>query len=230
MSPDDHPLLARHRSVDKALMVVFTSEKGLCGGFNSGVNRKAMDWMSRNSNKYKRVQMSFCGRKGFLFFKNRFEVASHYEDYALKPKFADALRIGNDLQKAFLSGQFDEIYVAYNALQGTLSYKPEVKKLLPLDTDVLPASPEAGKGMWIMEPSRRKLLLSAIPRVVNLKIYSIMVETAAGEHGARMAAMDNATRNADDLIENITLFRNRARQAKITKELTEIVGGAEALK
>ena len=231
VSTDDHPFLSPKKTPKKALVIVFTSDKGLCGGFNSNLNRKTSEWLLNNSSRLKQIEMSFSGRRGWVFFKNKFTVNKYYEGVALKPQFADALRIGNDLQTAFLEGEFDEIHVAYNQFAGVLSHKPVVEKLIPMDVSLLGSSAkQTEKGMWIFQPARQELLLSSIPRLINLKIYSILVGTSAGEHGARMTAMDNATRNADDLIEHFTLLRNRARQSKITKELSEIVGGAEALK
>ncbi|MDD4870424.1 MAG: ATP synthase F1 subunit gamma [Kiritimatiellae bacterium] len=231
INPEDHPLLNPKRTVSKALIIVFTSDKGLCGGFNSNLNRKTTEWLSQNSGRFTQIEMSFSGRRGFLFFKNRFTVRKYYEGIATKPQFADAYRIGNDLQTVFLNGQFDEIYVAYNQFTGVLSHKPVVEKLMPAANTLFPSSSkQPEEGIWIYEPARYELLLTTIPKLINLKIYSILIGTSAGEQGARMTAMDNATKNADELIEHFTLLRNRARQSKITKELTEIVGGAEALK
>jgi F-type H+-transporting ATPase subunit gamma len=231
VSIEDHPMLNPKRTISKALIVVFTSDKGLCGGFNSNLNRKTVEWLSQNASRFTHIEMSFSGRRGFLFFKNRFTVRKHYEGVATKPQFADAHRIGSDLQTAFLSGQFDEIYVAYNQFAGALTHKPVVEKLMPMDTTLFTASSkQPEQGMWIYEPARHELLLTTIPKLINLKIYSILIGSLAGEQGARMTAMDNATRNADELIDHFTLLRNRARQSKITKELSEIVGGAEALK
>jgi len=231
VSAQDHPLLNPKSSPQKALVVVFASDKGLCGGFNSNLNRKTTEWLTQNAERFKHVEMSFSGRRGFTFFKNRYTVKKHYEGVATKPHFTDAATIGRDIQTAFFAGQCDEVYVAYNQYCGVLSFKPVIEKLIPMDAAFFHANPEkTEQGMWIYEPARHELLMTTIPRLINLKIYSILVGTSAGEHGARMSAMDNATRNADDLIEHFTLLRNRARQSKITTELGEIVGGAEALK
>lgn len=231
ISAEDHPLLCPKRTVAKALVMVFTSDKGLCGGFNSNLNRKTAEWLSVNADRFNQVELSFSGRRGFNFFKNKTTVLNHYEGVASKPQLADAHRIGNDLQKAFQEGGFDEIYVAYNKFIGALSHTPVIERLIPMDSSILPvAGKQPEQGMWIYEPARQELLLTMIPRLINLKIFAILIGTSAGEHGARMTAMDNATRNAGDLIDQFTLLRNRARQSKITKELGEIVGGAEALK
>jgi len=231
ISAQDHPLLSPKQKVKRALLVEFTSDKGLCGGFNSNLNRKAAEWLHNNSSHYTHVEMSFSGRRGWLFFKNKANVRNYYEGAAAKPRFEDAHRIGMDIQDAFIAGAIDEVYVAYNQPGGALSYKAVVEKLLPMDVSIFRSNPvQSEKGLWIYEPTRHKLLLTTLPRLINLKIFSILVGTSAGEQGARMTAMDNATRNADDMIEHFTLLRNRARQSKITKELTEIVGGAEALK
>jgi F-type H+-transporting ATPase subunit gamma len=228
--PGSHPLLRAHRQVRNILVVVFTSDRGLCGGFNNNLIRKAASWC-RQAAPTRHVEVSCSGRRGFAFFRNRADIRRYYEEAAARPVFAHARQIGADVQTAFLTGGADEVHLAYNAFKGVMSQTPVIERLLPLDPAALPAgTAPSDPERWLYEPVRPALLQALLPRLVNLRIFLAMLNTAAGEHGARMTAMDHATTNADSLIERLTLLRNRARQAHITTELIEIVAGAEALK
>lgn len=229
----ENPLLKARRRTGLALILVFASDRGLCGGFNHNLNRTVARWIERQSADGRSVEVSCSGRRGFSFFRNRATVRKHYEDAASHPAFEHAARMGRDLQATFLHGAADEVYLAYNAPSGLASYTPTIEKLLPLDPANLAALVRAkggGSGDWLFEPNPADLLDAMLPKMVNLKVYSVLLSSAAGEHGARMRAMDQATKNADSIIARLTLQRNRARQAQITTELTEIVAGAEALK
>ena len=227
----DHALLLPRRPVRSVLVVVFTSDRGLCGGFNNVLLRATQVWIEKQTAEGRRVDVNCSGRRGNAIFRSRREVNRYYEDTAAKPEFGHALRIGREVQGAFLSGRIDEVYLAYNRSVNALTQIPTIEPLLPLNPDDLTrALPAAKGGDWIFDPDRGELLASLLPRVANLKIYAALQSTAAGEHSARMRAMDQATTNAENLIQSLTLQRNRARQAEITTELTEIVAGAEALK
>lgn len=226
----EHSLLAPRRDVKSVLVTVFTSDRGLCGGFNHALLRTAHAWVEEQRKQGRRVDVNCCGRRGYAFFRYRGEVNRFYEDAAAKPQFGHALQIGNELQAAFTSGRIDEVYLAYNVSRNALSQVPVVEKLLPLNAAELRRTVSAAHGDCLLEPGRAALLESLLPRVVNLKVYAALLSNAAGEHSARMRAMDQATTNAENLIESLTLQRNRARQAEITTELTEIVAGAEALR
>ena len=227
----DHALLLPRRSVKSVLVVVFTSDRGLCGGFNNVLLRTTQAWIEKQIAAGRRVDVNCSGRRGNSFFRSRRDVNRYYEDTAARPEFAHALRIGREVQGAFLSGRIDEVYLAYNRSINALTQTPTIESLLPLNpADLTRALPAAKAGDCIFDPDRAELLASLLPRVANLKIYAALQSTAAGEHSARMRAMDQATTNAENLILSLTLPRNRARQAQITTELTEIVAGAEALK
>lgn len=226
----EHALLAPRRQVRSVLVAVFTSDRGLCGGFNHALVRMANAWVAKQREAGRSVDINCCGRRGYTFFKNRATVNRFYEDAAAKPQFGHALQIGGELQAAFTSGRIDEVYLAYNVSRNALSQVPVVERLLPLDAAELRRHAGKSSGDVLLEPDRASLLGSLLPRVVNLKVYAALLSSAAGEHSARMRAMDQATTNAESLIGSLTLQRNRARQAQITTELTEIVAGAEALK
>lgn len=226
----EHPLLAARPMPRSALILVITADKGLCGAFNHNANRHVAMWIRENSAQYAKIGLSFCGKKGFQFFRRNSGVCSHYENVINKPQFADAKRIGDDLGRAFLDGHYDEVYLAYNQFFSPLSQKTVFEKILPIDPDILLKGDVQHNGWYLFEPASSELLAFLIPHFLYFRVYFALLENSAGEHGARMSAMDNATKNASDLIERYTLRRNRARQAQITTELTEIVAGAEALK
>ena len=231
-TPDfSHALLTPRRAVRSVLAIVFTSDRGLCGGFNHGLLRVAQAWMAERRAAGGRVEVNCCGRRGYAFFRSRGEVNRFYEEAAARPDFSQALRIGREAQAAFAGGRIDEVYLAYNQVPNALTQTPTIQRLLPLNpADLKSAVADMPAGDWIFEPGPAALLASLLPRLIHLKIYAALQSSATGEHGARMRAMDQATTNADNLIESLTLQRNRARQAQITTELTEIVAGAEALR
>jgi len=238
--PTNHPLLKTKRVVTRTLIVVFTSDKGLCGGFNNNLIRKTRHWITENSYKYTTIDMSFCGRRGWMSFRRTAEVNTYYENITIKPDFTEALELAKDITDSFLKDQYEEIYLAYNRFDGPLSQTPVIEKILPLDPSVFTKADPAHeitpkkKGPksqdYTYEPEEKEIFAFLMPKFLNFKIFYTLLENAAGEHGARMSAMDKAAQNTVDLIERYTLLRNRARQAAITTELTEIISGAEALK
>ncbi len=226
-----HPLLNEHKTLQKALLVVFTSDRGLCGSFNHNAIGGAESWLMDNQKKFKKIDMAFCGRYGFSHFQNAMNVKKYYEGVTAVPQFTNARKIGDDFCNWFLANEYDEVYLTFNQFFNPLSQKTIVEKVLPIDAAALLHQEKIErKSDYLFEPPAPDLLKFLIPHFVYFKIYFTLLENAAGEHGARMTAMDNATRNASDLIDRYTLLRNRARQAEITVELTEIVAGAEAIK
>lgn len=225
-----HPLMTKSKEVSKVLILIITSDKGLCGAFNNNANKRVAAWVEENKKKVKQIDLSFCGKRGFMSFRKRSHVKTHYEGVTNKPKFDDAIKIGNDLMNDYNAKQYDEVYVVYNQFLSPISQKTVFEKILPLDPSALLASEGAKHANYLFEPQRPELVSFLIPKFLYFKIYFALLENSAGEHGARMSAMDNATKNASDLIDRNTLLRNRARQAQITTELTEIVAGAEAQK
>ncbi|MFA5060062.1 MAG: ATP synthase F1 subunit gamma [Candidatus Omnitrophota bacterium] len=226
---DIHPLLKRRPENHKALILIITSDRGLCGAFNNNANRMVNQWIIENHNDYPRIDVSCCGKRGYLYFRKRIPIQAYYEKVTINPKFSDAVRIGEDLSRLFISGEYDEIYLTYNQFFSPLSQKTIFEKILPIDPKALIAEREAQKTDYIFEPAVPEMLSFLVPHFLYFTIYFALLENSAGEHGARMSAMDNATNNAGDLIDRYTLLRNRARQAAITTELTEIISGAQAL-
>jgi F-type H+-transporting ATPase subunit gamma len=227
----EHPLLTPRPNAKTVLVLVVTADRGLCGGFNSAVLKAVMEWSRGQEARGRRVLMSCCGRRGYSYLKGRTEIERYYEDVVARPSFEQASRIGHEVQGAFLGKRIDEVYVAWNAASGLVGYEPKIERLAPLPP--VPAAPSDAApdgGSWLLEPEKGHLLEVVLPWLLNLTVYASLLSSASGEHGARMRAMDQASTNADNLIRQITLRRNRARQAAITTELTEIVAGAEALR
>jgi len=227
-----HPLLMPREKVSRVLLLVFSSDKGLCGGFNNNLIKSVSSKQRELEADGKGVSMAFCGRRGYLYFSERAELFKNYEDVTAKPHSRDAAEISEEMIEAFISGQFDEVHMVYNHFVSPLSQTPRIDQLLPLPMDTLEdhdAVETIKEDDFISEPALPELLTTLVPMLVVFKLFYALLENAAGEHGARMTAMDNATTNASKMIDEYTLLRNRARQAAITTELIEIISGAEAL-
>jgi F-type H+-transporting ATPase subunit gamma len=175
-----------------------------------------------------------------MSFRRTAKINKFYENITMKPDFDDALTLAEDIAASFIKAEYDEIYLAYNRFDGPLTQTPVIEKILPLDAsaftksdtapEITPQKAAPKSQDYSYEPEEKEILYFMIPKFLNFKIFFTLLENAAGEHGARMAAMDKATQNTADLIDRYTLLRNRARQAAITTELIEIISGAEALK
>jgi len=224
-----HPLLQPRPHPKRAELLVITSDKGLCGGFNNNLVRFVGRWLAMPAQKTREVSLRFAGRRGHIYFRSRATVKKHYEGMTDKPSEAGAIRIARDLIASFESGEADELYIAFNKFINPLSQKCVIKKILPIESHELPPRGHALHDNFLLEPGEGELLAMLLPYTIVVEVYDALIENAAGENGARMTAMDSATSNADKLITLYTLLRNRARQAAITKELIEIISGAEAL-
>ena len=229
-----HPLLTPRPNAKKVLLLVFSSDKGLCGGFNNNLIKFAGRQAEALEAQGKEVSMAFCGRRGHLYFSTRATVFKNYPGVTAAPNSRDASEIADEMVAAFESGEFDEVHTVYNHFVSPLAQEPQLDQLVPLPLGTLAErdgddAPASAGDEFITEPALSELLNNLIPRLVVFKLFFSLLENAAGEHGARMTAMDNATTNAGNLIDEYTLLRNRARQAAITTELIEIISGAEAL-
>lgn len=227
-------LLAGTGSDQTHLLVVATSERGLCGGFNTNISKLARETITRLQADGKTVKVITIGSKGRVVLQREFAdvLIDHIDLREVREIDASiALKIGRDLTARFEAGEFDVCTLIYAEFKNVLSQKPVAQQLIPAEA----TGGEAGEvidlkgASYIYEPSEEAILETLLPRYVNTQILSALLENAAGEQGARMTAMDNATRNAGDMVDKLTLQYNRARQAQITKELIEIISGAEAL-
>lgn len=228
-----HPLLQKREGKQVEVLVV-TSDRGLCGGFNGNIVRKSSEFVRQCEAQGLQVNLSLVGRKGRDYFRRRaWPIRQEWTGIFDKLSFEHALDIGADLTDHFVKGTYDELYVVYNEFKSAIQQRVIVEKLFPIDAqEEFGAHTSAGLsgGSYLYEPDEAALLSALIPKHFQVQTYRILLESAAAEHGARMAAMDGATRNAGQLIKKVTLYYNKTRQAAITKELMDIVGGAEALK
>ena len=214
------------------LLLVISANRGLCGGFNNNVVRAVEDWMSARRGQWRNIRASFVGRKAHTALRHRIEVRRFHDDLAPRPEFSDALRIGLELCALFQAGMYAEIHVVYTRFRSAMTHEPIVERLLPANPALLGGvGPGAGgRRTPVLEPDPQTLAERLIAKAIYLTIYRAMCHSHASECGARMVAMDGATSNIDKLNTRYTLLRNTARQAAITRELVEIVAGAEALK
>jgi F-type H+-transporting ATPase subunit gamma len=223
-----HPLLAA-RDARIAEVVLITSDRGLAGGFNTNVLRRAQRFLNEEGEAYERVLVSTVGRKARDFLRARkIEIRKDYIGVHAALSFAKAQEIAEELSQRFLAGEVDAVFLAYNEFRSAISQVVTVRQLLPIVTSQVAGAAAAFDFKY--EPERDALLAELLPRQIAVQVYRALVESAASEHGARMTAMESATKNAEEMIASLTLQYNRARQAYVTKELMEIVSGAEALK
>jgi F-type H+-transporting ATPase subunit gamma len=233
-SPDAHPLLYR-REPKRVEVVVFTSDRGLCGAFNMNLIQRAEKFLEEEKTRTEELALSFIGRKGRDYFRKRnVKMRREYVNLFGKVDFPLAARIGEDLVQSYIAEQVDAIYLLYSEFRSAIQQRIVLEKILPVTPKKAAEGEEAPKGPtaveYIYEPSEVEILGKILPMYVEVQIYRALLESVASEFGARMTAMENATNNARDMIEKLTLVYNKARQASITKELIEIVSGAEALK
>jgi F-type H+-transporting ATPase subunit gamma len=234
-----HPLL-QPREAKKVELVVLTSDRGLAGGFNSNVIRRASRYLFENKGRYERVQLSTIGRKGNDFFKKQPGVNLR-RDYAgtySRVSYREAANLAQELSQSVLKGEVDAVFLVYNEFVSAISQRVTLTQMLPLQSLAAPEPAKDEKAVaaaaalvdFKYEPDRQGVLDRLVPQALAIKLYRALLESVASEHGARMSAMENATSNASDMIGKLTLLYNRTRQAVITKELMEIVSGAEAQK
>jgi F-type H+-transporting ATPase subunit gamma len=224
-----HPLLVR-REVKKIDLVVLTSDRGLAGGFNSNINRRALRFLQEHSAKHE-VAITTLGRKGNEFLRGRgYSIRKDYPGAFARVTWAGADAIAQELAQRFLAGDCDAVYVMFNEFASAVTQVPTTTQLLPFEPPAAERKPGLSLVDYEYEPDAATVLEKLLPSAVSVKLLRGMLESLAAEHAARMTAMENATRNAGDMIGSLTLFYNRSRQALITKELMEIVSGAEALR
>ena len=216
-----HPLLVK-RPVQKVVYVLITSDRGLCGGYNANLIRKTSGLIAESPQDVKLVTV---GRKGRDFFRRgKIEFLAEFVALGDDPSFNQAKEIAQEVVRLYEQGEADEVYLMYTEFVSAITQRPSQVKLLPIE------KPEGKQGkQYIFEPSPDEILASLLPKYIETQIFRSILEGKASEQGARMTAMSSATDNATDMIDRLSLAMNRARQAAITKEISEIVGGAAAL-
>ncbi len=236
-----HPLM-QVRPVKRVEVVMLTSDRGLCGGFNANIIRRGQRFLVEDGARLAHLQFSTVGKRGREFAKKRaLQSRKDYPGFFGKLRFGNAKELADDLIKEYQGGQLDAVYLLYNEFKSAIVQKISLVQLLPIVPKAAPAVAAtaapvvAGKFQYLpaehlFEPGREQVLDQLLPRHLAMQIWRALLESEASEHGARMTAMESATKNAKEMIGRLTLQYNRARQAAITKELMEIVSGAEALK
>jgi F-type H+-transporting ATPase subunit gamma len=224
-----HPLLAV-RDPRRIRVICMTSDRGLCGGFNTNLIKATERFMKDKVQDGKDVSLITVGRKGRDFFRKKANILAQKVDLLSKFDMTLAVSIADEVITPFIKEEYDELYLIYNQFRNVSVQKPTVVRLFPLPSIGQEADVDPDRLLdYAYEPSEEALMQRLLPMYVHVLVYRALLETSAGENGARMAAMDNATSNCEDLIKSLTLKMNKARQAAITAELMDIVGGTEAL-
>jgi F-type H+-transporting ATPase subunit gamma len=224
-----HPLLAK-REPKQVKLLVLTSDRGLCGAYNTNILRKAVEAVKQFKAEGKDVKVNVVGRKGRDFFRKRagFTLGKVWSELGTID-YEKAADVGKNIAERFAAGDADEVYLLYNEFKSVMQQTVTLEKLLPVEPPT-EGDPFMAAVDYLYEPSAEAILSSILPKHIEVQVYRSMLESQASEMGSRMTAMDSATRNAKDMIERLTLKFNKQRQAAITKEISEIVGGAEAQK
>jgi F-type H+-transporting ATPase subunit gamma len=227
LGEDKHPLLVRREGARK-LYVVVTADKGLCGAFNANVIRRATDLLREGGTA---VALLAAGRKARDFFRRRtWPLRDERMGLLDRLTFARARELAAPLMQAYLADEVDEVWLVFNEFRSIAVQRAVAERLLPVQTGAAAAAGEGPGVEYLYEPDAATILDAMLPRHVEVQVYRALLESSAGEHGARMTAMEAATRSAQELIGSLTVQYNKARQERITKELLDIVGGAEALR
>jgi F-type H+-transporting ATPase subunit gamma len=226
--------LLTEREVRRVALAVVTSDRGLCGAFNSNLIKSAVARMEERYPGWHaegKVSLFCVGKRASDFFaKRQYRVAGKHVGIFDRLSVGDAVRVARDLVEGFERGEFDRVEIIYNSFKSIARQEIVYEQFLPVPAAALKEGEKAATGVdYIYEPAKERLLEALVPKYLNFEVWRILLESNAAEQGARMAAMENATSNADELIRTLQLQYNKARQASITKELLEIVSGAEAL-
>jgi F-type H+-transporting ATPase subunit gamma len=220
-----HPLL-EVRPEQRILLVIVTADRGLCGAFNSNINRTAQNFLREH--REQTVELVTVGRKGRDFFRRRaVPIKSEFVNIFSRLDYGNAKDISDTIVRAYTDSEIDAVYIVYNEFKSVIQQRVVVEKVLPLSRgELTQAEPQPD---YIFEQPAQDIFNRLLPRYVEIQIFRALLESAASEHGARMASMDTASRNAGDMIDMLTLNMNRIRQAAITREIIEVVSGAGAL-
>jgi len=227
--PESHPLLLQ-REKKRALVVLMTADRGLCGGFNANISKTAERFIRKNEEGFEQIDLMIIGRKGNEYLKRRsgMNIVKVHENIMGSISYSTAALLGQEIVNQYQEETYDVVYLAYNAFRSAISQEPTFIQVLP----VVPreAVEEETVTDYLYEPGRSEVLEQLLPKNVEVQLFRALLESVASEHGARMSAMDSASKNASEMIGRLTLQYNRVRQAAITKELMEIISGAESIK
>jgi F-type H+-transporting ATPase subunit gamma len=227
---EGHPLLVAREKVSTVALLHFTSDRGLCGSFNVNLIARAEKWIREQQSKGVSIRLTTIGKKGRDYFRKRnYDVETSHTNLYGTIDFSFVNKMTSGLIQEYMSNQVDEIFMIYSSFRGMARQEPTVVKLIPIEP---PETKElAGPATeYLIEPGVEELLVELLPKHISVQIFNAFLQQETSEHAARMAAMDNATKNCSEMVDTLTLVYNKARQAAITKELMDIVGGAEALR
>jgi F-type H+-transporting ATPase subunit gamma len=233
VEPEIHPFFQKAEPVERVGLVLMTADRGLCGSFNVNLINMAVRFIREQEAAGKEVALICVGRKGRDYFRRRKrEMMAQYVDVWNKFDFSNAVTVAREIMSAFTTGAVQEVHLVHATFVNMAIQTPHMVQLLPIAPGEAAAEGEEGEGgtEYLFEPPMEQFLDYLLPKYINVLVYHGFLENAASEHAARMTAMDNAQSNCKEMINNLTLVMNKARQAAITKELMDIVGGAEALK
>ncbi|MBI4675857.1 MAG: ATP synthase F1 subunit gamma [Chloroflexi bacterium] len=224
-----HPLLEERPNVNAISVVLYTADRGLAGAYNVNIIRKTLDFVKPFEKESKPVRLVTVGKRGRDLMR-RFgkQVVADFSDMGTRPAIAQVSALSRAVLDEFLLGNADQVHIAYTDFVNVLRQVPTIHRILPIEQAEIKR--EGPPQVYLYEPSAEEILAQVLPRFVQVQIYQALLEASASEQAARMVAMRNATDNAKELIESYTLLRNKVRQASITKEILDIVGGAEALR
>jgi F-type H+-transporting ATPase subunit gamma len=217
---ENHPLFRPTAKDGAVLIIVVTSDKGLCGAFNSSLLRVSQRVLADNA--YRKILADAVGRKGRDFLRRRTTIRKEYIGVFQALAFARAQEIAQSAMKAFLDREVDEVLLIFNEFKSVIQQRIVAQRLLPLEA----LEEQKGTPEYLYEPTPRAIFEKLLPKIVETTVWQALLESNAAEHGARMAAMDSATRNATQTIDSLTLYMNKVRQAAITREIIEVVSGA----
>lgn len=231
VDPSAHPLLGvrdEHAPGARVLLVVISADKGLCGSFNTNIVKRAATFIA--GSRSVEVVLALVGRKARDFFRRRgFQPCYERINLFGKLGFQDAYAIAHAAMREFTEGRVAAVYITYNEFKSVLRQQVVVEPLLPIPRLDLGVLDPAARVDYLYEPSPERILDDLLPRHVEVQVFRALLESAAAEHAARMVAMDNATKNASEMVDQLTLYMNKLRQAAITREIIEVVSGAQAL-
>jgi F-type H+-transporting ATPase subunit gamma len=221
-----HPLLEERETIGAIAVLLYTADRGLAGAYNVNITRKTLDFMSRQKSPVKLITVGRRGRD--LMRRLGKPIVADFSGMGDRPQLAQIAALARATMDEFLQNRVDQVYVAYTDFVNVLRQIPTIRRILPIErAEIKHKGPQA---VYLYEPTAEEVLAAVLPRFVEVQVYQALLEAVASEHAARMVAMRNATENANELIEGLTLLRNKVRQTAITKEMLDIAGGAEALR
>ncbi|MBW2205462.1 MAG: ATP synthase F1 subunit gamma [Deltaproteobacteria bacterium] len=230
IDPEVHPLLVKKEQVSKVELLHFSADRGLCGSFNANLISMGEKWVLEKQDTGVDCSLTLVGKKGRDYFRRRgFSITETHTGVYGKIDISFVNQMSNALIDRYLSDEVDEVYMVFSRFVSIAKQVPTLTKLLPIEPPQMEEE-VAGMSEYLCEPGAEELLIQLLPKHISVQIYNAFLQNETSEHASRMAAMDNATKNCSEMVESLTLVYNKARQAAITAELMDIVGGAEALK